>query len=184
MTAIYRDTPSEPLGPAVLPGQYTVKLTVGGQSYTQPLTVKMDPRVKTPPEGLAQQFELSMQCYEGMGQAHKAVEQIRKLREQVKGLQERAQGPLKEALAELDRKTAAIAGSGRGGGPRMGGMRGRMSSGEVSLTRLQGEMGALLGTLQGADATPTTQVVAASGRRRVGVLLGEPQSQSPNRHRN
>jgi photosystem II stability/assembly factor-like uncharacterized protein len=166
MTAIYRDTPSEPLGPAVLPGQYTVKLTVGGQSYTQPLTVKMDPRVKTPPEGLAQQFELSMQCYEGMGQAHKAVEQIRKLREQVKGLQERAQGPLKEALAELDRKTAAIAGSGRGGGPRMGGMRGRMSSGEVSLTRLQGEMGALLGTLQGADATPTMQVVAASGEVR------------------
>ena len=30
----------------VLPGTYTVKLTVGGKSYTQPLTVKMDPRAK------------------------------------------------------------------------------------------------------------------------------------------
>jgi len=30
----------------VLPGTYTVKLTVGGKSYTQPLQVKMDPRVK------------------------------------------------------------------------------------------------------------------------------------------
>jgi photosystem II stability/assembly factor-like uncharacterized protein len=30
----------------VLPGRYTVKLTVGGKSYTQTLTVKMDPRVK------------------------------------------------------------------------------------------------------------------------------------------
>ena len=31
---------------AVLPGTYTVKLTVGDKSYAQPLTVKMDPRVK------------------------------------------------------------------------------------------------------------------------------------------
>ena len=30
----------------VFPGAYTVKLTVGGKSYTQPLTVKMDPRTK------------------------------------------------------------------------------------------------------------------------------------------
>jgi photosystem II stability/assembly factor-like uncharacterized protein len=32
--------------PTVLPGNYTVKLTVGGQSYTQPLVVQMDPRAK------------------------------------------------------------------------------------------------------------------------------------------
>src|SRR5882672_2356493 len=31
---------------AVLPGTYTVKLTVGGKSYSQPLIVKMDPRSK------------------------------------------------------------------------------------------------------------------------------------------
>jgi photosystem II stability/assembly factor-like uncharacterized protein len=30
----------------VLPGKYSVRLTVGGQSYTQPLVVKPDPRVK------------------------------------------------------------------------------------------------------------------------------------------
>ncbi|HKQ05164.1 MAG TPA: glycoside hydrolase [Blastocatellia bacterium] len=30
----------------VLPGSYTVKLTVGGKSYTQPLRVLMDPRLK------------------------------------------------------------------------------------------------------------------------------------------
>jgi photosystem II stability/assembly factor-like uncharacterized protein len=32
--------------PLVLPGTYTVKLSVGGKSYTQPLLVKMDPRSK------------------------------------------------------------------------------------------------------------------------------------------
>ena len=33
-------------GPTVLPATYTVKLTVGGKSYTQPLVVRIDPRVK------------------------------------------------------------------------------------------------------------------------------------------
>jgi len=32
--------------PTVLPGNYTIKLTVGGQTYTQPLVVRMDPRTK------------------------------------------------------------------------------------------------------------------------------------------
>ena len=31
---------------SVLPGTYTVKLTVGGHSYTKPLVIEMDPRVK------------------------------------------------------------------------------------------------------------------------------------------
>jgi hypothetical protein len=70
----------------VLPGQYKVKLTVDGQSQVQPLTVKMDPRVKTPTEGgaaggtppasaarnttdgLQKQLELSLQCSEGLRQ--------------------------------------------------------------------------------------------------------------------
>ena len=33
-------------GPAVLPGNYTVRLTVNSKSQTQPLVVKADPRVK------------------------------------------------------------------------------------------------------------------------------------------
>jgi len=32
--------------PLVLAGTYTVRMTVGGKSYTQPLIVKMDPRTK------------------------------------------------------------------------------------------------------------------------------------------
>ena len=33
-------------GPLALPGMYSVRLTVGGKSYTQPLRIRMDPRVK------------------------------------------------------------------------------------------------------------------------------------------
>ena len=36
--------------PWVAPGTYTVKLTVAGKSVTQPLVVKLDPRVKVTPE--------------------------------------------------------------------------------------------------------------------------------------
>ena len=42
-----------------LPGQYTVKLTVSGQTYSQPLQIKADPRVQVSPEALQQQFDLA-----------------------------------------------------------------------------------------------------------------------------
>ena len=67
MTAVLHDTPREPRGPIALPGEYTVKLTVDGKSFTQPLRVKMDPRSKTSPAGLKQQFDLAMAVVEMMG---------------------------------------------------------------------------------------------------------------------
>jgi hypothetical protein len=47
ISAIYKNTEPEQSAPWVLPATYTVKLTVNGKTYTQPLTIKMDPRVKT-----------------------------------------------------------------------------------------------------------------------------------------
>jgi photosystem II stability/assembly factor-like uncharacterized protein len=69
ISAIYRDTPREPQGPAVMPGEYQVRLTVDGKSLMQPLAVRMDPRVKTPPADLQQQFDLSMRLVNLMKQA-------------------------------------------------------------------------------------------------------------------
>ena len=158
ISAIIHDTPSMPRGPAVMPGQYTVRLTVNGRTYTQPLTVRMDPRVKTPPDGLARQFALSMQCYEGMREVRKTLEQVRKLRAQMKKLQETAEkGALREALASLDQKASALEGTVRGRGPRGG-----RGPGELSLNRLNGELDALLEILQGADAAPTSQAENAA----------------------
>jgi photosystem II stability/assembly factor-like uncharacterized protein len=45
MAAIYKDTPPTQ-GPMVPAGEYKVKLTVDGQSYLQPLTLRPDPRLK------------------------------------------------------------------------------------------------------------------------------------------
>lgn len=60
IAAAYRNTPREPRGVWVLPGTYRVRLTVDGQSYEQPLVVKIDPRVKTSQAGLTEQFAWSM----------------------------------------------------------------------------------------------------------------------------
>src|SRR2546421_13073762 len=59
ISAIYKDTPRLPLGPTALPGAYQVKLTVNGRTFTHPLTVRMDPRVRMPAIGLQQQFTLA-----------------------------------------------------------------------------------------------------------------------------
>jgi hypothetical protein len=42
--AFYEDGPRR--APLVLPGQYTVRLTVGGRSMSQPLVVRLDPRIE------------------------------------------------------------------------------------------------------------------------------------------
>jgi photosystem II stability/assembly factor-like uncharacterized protein len=47
IAAVPHRTPLTPHGPLVVPGTYSVRLTVDGHSETQPLTVKMDPRVRT-----------------------------------------------------------------------------------------------------------------------------------------
>ena len=77
IAAVPHDTVPVPIAPWAAPGVYTVKLTVDGRSYTQPLTVKMDPRVKTPPLGLRQQFTLSKQLYDDMQRAQQAAQRVR-----------------------------------------------------------------------------------------------------------
>lgn len=160
IAAIYGDTERHPLGPWASAGNYDVKLTVNGRSYTQPLTVKMDPRVKASAADLAQQHAIAMRCYEGVKQAREAIEQIRKIRTQLRSLRDRAgQGPLAEGTAALERKAGALEGAG-GGGFRGGG--GGGASGEPTLSRMSGELSGLMNLVEGADVAPTTQAVAAS----------------------
>jgi photosystem II stability/assembly factor-like uncharacterized protein len=159
ISAIYGDTWREPRGPWALPVSYTVKLTVNGRSYTQPLIVKMDPRVKTSQEGLAEQHAIAMRCYEGLRQIQDALTQVRKLRSQLRDLRGRVgQGALGNGISALETKASALEGA--GGGFRGGG--GSGGSGEPSLSRMNGELLGLMGVVEGADVAPTTQAVAAS----------------------
>jgi photosystem II stability/assembly factor-like uncharacterized protein len=163
ISAIYRDTPLYPLGPAVLPGTYTLKLTANGQTRSEPLTVKMDPRVKTALPALTQQFNLSLEAYRGMQQTFDTVEQIKKLRAQIRQAIERAdRGPLAEALNTLDKKAAAIGGEGRGDGGSPGLPGGTIDMREPNLTRLNGGFSSLIEHLQSADVAPTEPTVTAA----------------------
>jgi photosystem II stability/assembly factor-like uncharacterized protein len=168
ISAVYRNTPSTPLGPAVLPGTYTVRLTVGGKSVEQPLVIKMDPRVTTPAAGLEQQFKLSMLCYDGISEARSAITQLRAVRKQLEDRKAKA-ADLAAAIDGLDAKLSVLEGA------MGGGKRGRDAQPQdPSLSRIAGELDRLLAILQGADATPTSQATAAltQAKKELDGLLG------------
>jgi hypothetical protein len=73
IAATPHDTASEPKGPWIVPGTYTARLTVDGKSYTQPLTVRMDPRVKSGAAALQQQFALSKRLYDAVVKVQQAL---------------------------------------------------------------------------------------------------------------
>jgi photosystem II stability/assembly factor-like uncharacterized protein len=64
IAATFRNTAPTATAPWVTPGNYTVVLTVDGKTSAQPLTVQMDPRVKTSAADLHQQFDLSWALYQ------------------------------------------------------------------------------------------------------------------------
>lgn len=99
-------------GPRVLPGRYTVKLTVAGRTYSQPLTVLNDPRSKMTADDLAARQALLMQIYAEFDQTNKAINGVRSLRGQISDLESRyAKAPQAKALSDdtkplLDELTA------------------------------------------------------------------------------
>lgn len=155
IAAIPHNTAPQPTSPWVMPGQYTVILTVNGKTYSQPLTVKMDPRVKTPAAGLAQQFKLSQQMYNQLLVVIPASDQLDSVRKQLGELRKRADhGEITTAIDGLDQKLQALA----GGVTRRPGLGNEPPNLGNTRTRLL----ALLGFLQDADEAPTTQMTSAA----------------------
>src|SRR5437660_5772355 len=64
ISATYRNTAPEATSPWAAPGDYTVMLTVDGKTFSQRLTVAMDPRVKTSAADLQERFDLSRKLYQ------------------------------------------------------------------------------------------------------------------------
>ena len=154
ISAVYANTAPEATSPWAMPGVYTVKLTANGKTWTQSLTVRMDPRVKTPAEGLQQQFTLAMQAYEGRKRTMESYEQVQRLRASIASLLPKAGGPLADSLRSLDSRAAALAGlpaRGRRGGQGMSGA-------HKPFSQLQGDFAGLFSILEGADMTPTLTV--------------------------
>jgi hypothetical protein len=153
IAAIPHNTAPDATSPWAMPGQYTVVLTAGGRSYTQPLTIKMDPRVNTPAAELQKQFALSKQVYDALAPIANAAAEAEHVQEQATKLHEGAGHS--GAAVQVDpvlQKLKALAGGGarraRGGTPD-------------TLSAMRGALLQLLGVFQDADVAPTSQAAAA-----------------------
>ena len=71
------NTKCEPEGPWVLPGFYSVRLTVDGVVRTERLEVRMDPRVMTSFAALRRQHDLSVALYDQIIEAGKLAAEAR-----------------------------------------------------------------------------------------------------------
>ncbi len=150
ISAVWHDTPREPRGPWVVPGRYTVRLVIGSRSYTQPLRVRVDPRLATTTAALGQQFATATRLVEALRRDSLGLQRVRALRAQIK--RARAGGErLAAALDSLDLRAAAL------------------ESGDTSFTRLNGQLVELYNVIEGADVQPTSQAEDAV-RDRAAVL--------------
>jgi hypothetical protein len=163
MTAILHDTPLSPVGPWVLPGVYTVRLTADGSAYTQTMTVRMDPRVPASQEVMQEQFDMSMACYNGLLQVGGVRGKITNVRSSIQSiLKEGGDKEWKDLLNRAGRKVSALDGSvwTEDVDPLYDAEYATRSN-EETLAGMQRKLLLLMGILQGADAKPTSQVVAA-----------------------
>ena len=149
IAATPHDTASEPKGPWVVPGIYTARLTISGKSYTEPLVVRMDPRIRSGVLALRQQFALSKRLYAAAVSLHEVLPRLNDARD-------RAQG---SSNAELAQKVGALlgAGGGRGGGRGRGGVEGQSTIANVAAQLL----GLLALTQDGSGPAPVQTVRAA-----------------------
>jgi DNA-binding FrmR family transcriptional regulator len=155
--AIYDE--GEPSGPLVLPGNYQVRLTVGAKSFTAPLEVVMDPRVKTSTEDLRKQFDLMLRMRDRQDEMNKAILAIRDLRGQLQALEKRlgSNEPAKvvvTAAADLRKKISAIE-------EELIQVNSKASEDELNYpTKLNSKLGYLQNAVDSADAQPTDAEVA------------------------
>ena len=142
ISAIYQNTVPVQTAPWVMPGIYTVRLTVKwhGTTYTQPLTIKIDPRVHISLKALQQQHDLAFICYQARMNTITVLEEMADTRKQLKTL---LQGNTKN-IQTLDDEVIAMQGSGNNG-----------------FEKISRSFADLFSILQDADMAPASQTIAA-----------------------
>src|SRR5208283_3557644 len=136
----------------VMPGNYTLVLTVDGQKYSQPMTVQMDPRVKTPVADLQKQFDLSQQVYQDLLALQTVIDKVTSARAQLKTMHEKASAADAAKIDEVSKELESLEGGER---------RRRRGPQPENLTGVRTSLLEMLTTLQEVDAAPTTQATVA-----------------------
>jgi photosystem II stability/assembly factor-like uncharacterized protein len=162
--AVPHHTYDQPYSPWAPPGTYTARLTVDGKRYTQPITLKLDPRVTTSAAGLARLNAATRETYDAAVTAHNAHEQARALVAQLDKLTGADVVAFKEQVEAL----APAGGAGRRGrgfgGP--GGPGGAGAAPAPTLESVSNAMMAAAMAMQGADVAPTAGQVASAAKAR------------------
>jgi len=144
--AIPGKTPRSTLvGPMVLPGTYTAKLTVNGRSYAQPIAVAQDARITVPPAALAAQFRLQQRMVAGLGATYRAVTYLHDVRAALTPKAREAIAASPDAARALQAVDAALA---------------QMETGPDGFGIAHRDLGRRLNDQLVADMAPTPSVVA------------------------
>jgi len=158
IAAIFGQTAPNPTSPWVMPGAYTVKLTVDGKSYAQPLVIKMDPRVKTSVVELKKQYDLSDKCYQELKQLIEESDKLISLQTQVEKLLPNASAQLATSLKNMDTGVLNL----QNGSPEEKGQNPKA---------LRNTLFSLLNLMQESDMPVTTQVSQAVTKADASFIL-------------
>jgi len=156
--AFGQNTPPIAQGPLVLPGEYQVRLTVAGRGLSEPLTVRMDPRVRASVADLAGQFDLEGQISNAMAEVYHAYEQVREVQGQLERFKAAtaASPSLRAASEALNRKLGEFIGK-----EELPGMLANKQIELPTLRMLDRKLAATWAAADSADAQPTSQVKKA-----------------------
>ena len=148
IAAIYKNTAPAPTSPWVMPGNYAAKLRVNGQTFSQPLIIKMDPRIKTSMADLQKQHDLSMLCYEGRLRINKISKETVNLHNQIKELSGKSRSDLHASLSSLDEKITNIENT-------------KPKDKLKSFAQVNNSFASLFNLLQESDMPPTNSTIEA-----------------------
>jgi photosystem II stability/assembly factor-like uncharacterized protein len=163
-------------GPLAVPGRYTAKLTVDGQSVSVLLEVLPDSRVKVAPDDLREQVKLALSVRDDFNKLSASVERLRSIRGQIQSRNslikdiERAK-PLVKASTELTSKLDSLE-------SRLHNPRAKVTYDILAMrggAQLYSNLGWLYSTVLEGDGPPTQGMREAAAKLdgRLGELLEE-----------
>ncbi len=148
-------TPPSPQGPLALPGEYTVKLTVDGKTYTRTVTVKNDPRSPASEADLVAQHALEMKTYAGIREAWDGYHEAQALKKAVRSaVGSNPPSPVAKAVKRFEAAVDSVGGTvGAGRRPFFRGVAG--PAGTPSFVDMNGSLIRQLEELESGDTRPT-----------------------------
>jgi photosystem II stability/assembly factor-like uncharacterized protein len=148
--------------PWAAPGNYTVRLTANGQKLTQPITLRLDPRVKLPALTATSLTTLTRDLYRTAQETHTAYEKARALSATLLVVQNPDAQTLKAKIDSLAPAAAGGGRGGRGGGGFGGGRGGAGAAPPANLATISNALVAAISALQTADMVPTAARLQAA----------------------